>query len=415
MATPTGGRRATPLPVLDRPVRAIAAGGAFTLFIDADGALWAAGRNEYGELGDPALPTGRGNTKALRDAPAPVPGMRDVLAVAAGGAHILALRKDGTVWAWGFNGSFDPVAARAGQLGTDAVDFTATPRQVPGLTDVVAVAAGSAHSVALRRDGTVWVWGNNAFGQLGDGTRPRQVGDATSWRARPTQVSGLTDVIAIAAGWHHTLALKRDGTVWSWGHHGKGQLGGGAYPGAVCVSSSYLYEPLYCPRPVQVMGVYGQTPALGGVRAISAGGSSSMALLANGTVVAWGDNAEGQLGTAFREKYPDAPLADPKWRSKSAAGVHAPLPVDQWDPATQRVAPLTGVVAISMGTQHTLALKGDGTVWSWGSNGTGQLGVELQGTFKIDKKYPYAFLVPELTSAHLIAAGGLHSVVGIRR
>jgi alpha-tubulin suppressor-like RCC1 family protein len=332
-----------------------------------------------------------------------------VTAVAAGGGHALALRRDGTVWSWGYNGFFYPAAPKAGQLGTDALEIGTSPRKVEGLSDVIAIAAGSGHSVALRRDGTVWVWGSNAYGQLGDGTAPREAGDVTAWRARPGQVGGLTDVIAIAAGGNHTLALKRDGTVWSWGHHGNGQLGGGSNPGPSCVRPKSSFDPVICTRPVQVLGSYGRSATLTNVRAITAGGNSSLALLNDGTVVGWGDNKDDQIGTAYRQKYPEFPSATPKWVSRDAPGVHAPLPVDEWDPRAPGVKPLTNVVAISAGSNHTLVLKGDGTVWSFGGNGQGQLGIEHTGDFST--KYPYAFPIPGLTGVKAIAAGGVHSVV----
>jgi YD repeat-containing protein len=136
--------------------------------------------------------------------------------MAAGYYHTVALKNDGTVWAWGYNAQ--------GQLG----DGTTTQRTVPvqvmaspgvGLTNVKAIAAGYKHTVVVKNDGTVWTWGWNSDGQLGDGT--------TTDRKTPVQVSGLTNVKAVAAGYYHTVALKNDGTVWSWGYNYYGQLGDG--------------------------------------------------------------------------------------------------------------------------------------------------------------------------------------------
>ncbi len=116
-------------------------------------------------------------------------------AVAAGVGHTVALRGDGTVWAWGDNSS--------GQLGDGTYTQRDVPVQVPGLTSVTALAAGRNHTVALRSDGTVWAWGSNSSGQLGNGT--------TSERLTPTRVPGLTSVTALAAVDNHTVALRSDG------------------------------------------------------------------------------------------------------------------------------------------------------------------------------------------------------------
>lgn len=126
--------------------------------------------------------------------------------IAAGDTHTVALKSDGTVWSWGYNAS--------GQLGDGRTIRQVEPVQVTGLTSVTAIAAGFGHSVALRSDGTVWVWGDNSSGQLGDGTeRDRST-------PVPVMASGsvpLDDVIAIEASGYYSVALKSDGTVWCWG------------------------------------------------------------------------------------------------------------------------------------------------------------------------------------------------------
>ncbi|WP_158620279.1 MULTISPECIES: hypothetical protein [Corallococcus] len=171
-----------------------------------------------------------------------------MVSTAAGDNHVLALKSDGTVWAWGRNFS--------GQSGNnDEWKYDVyTPTQVPGLTGMVALAAGGESSVALKSDGTVWAWSKNASGQLGDGT--------TTNRLTPIQVPGLTGVVALASGPYYTLAVKLDGTVWT--------------------SSFYSFQ--------------GTVPGLAGVVALAAGASHSLALKSDGTVWAWGRNAYGQLG-----------------------------------------------------------------------------------------------------------------------
>ncbi|BBO18213.1 conserved hypothetical protein [Candidatus Brocadia pituitae] len=121
--------------------------------------------------------------------------------ISGGAFHTIALKSDGTVWAWGSN--------FWGQLGDGTNNYSNYRVQVVGLSDVIAIAAGSEHNVALKSDGTVWAWGENKYGQLGDGTNTD--------RNTPVQVSGLNDVAAIAAGWWFTTALRSDGTVWEWG------------------------------------------------------------------------------------------------------------------------------------------------------------------------------------------------------
>jgi alpha-tubulin suppressor-like RCC1 family protein len=132
--------------------------------------------------------------------------------VAAGNTHGLALRSDGTVWAWG--------QGTHGELGDGTLSTSTTPVQVYGLSGVVAVAAGIKDSLALRSDGTVWDWGENQFGQFGNGT-------TADSQPTPVQVRGLTGVTKIAAGGNFNLALRSDGTVWAWGYNQVGELGNG--------------------------------------------------------------------------------------------------------------------------------------------------------------------------------------------
>ncbi|MBI4495208.1 MAG: tandem-95 repeat protein, partial [Chloroflexi bacterium] len=146
-----------------------------------------------------------------RPTPVQVSGLSGMTAVAAGQEHSLAVKSDGTVWAWGYNW--------AGQLGDGTTTSRPTPVQVSGLSGMTAVAAGQEHSLAVKSDGTVWAWGDNFNGQLGDGTTTR--------RFTPVQVSSLSNVVAVAGGSSHSLVRKGDGTVWAWGYNNRGQLGDG--------------------------------------------------------------------------------------------------------------------------------------------------------------------------------------------
>ncbi|NMO13423.1 hypothetical protein HPC49_08670 [Pyxidicoccus fallax] len=268
-----------------------------------DGTLLAWGRNGWGELGD--------GTATRRDVPVPVPGLTGVVAIAAGAYHTVALKQDGTVWTWGLN--------EWGQLGIGetAPDTRLVPTQVQGLSEVTAIDAGRHHSVALRRDGTVWAWGHNTSGELGDWS--------TVHRFRPVQVKGLSNVVSVVAGSIHTVALRRDGSVWAWGFNGNGQLGDETFESR--------------PVPAQVLGMTG-------VASVTSRGDHTVALKRDGTVWAWGRNDLGQLG--------DGTTFD------------SPEPVQVSVPG--------GAVGVFGGGNHTMALARDGTVWAWGSNAGGQLG-----------------------------------------
>lgn len=220
----------------------------------------------------------------------------------------------GNVWAWGDNGF--------GELGNGTTTASPSPSPVSNLSNVVAIADGCCDDefgLALKSDGTVWAWGANGFGESGNGT--------TAPSLTPVQVSSLTGVTAIAAGWDHALAVKGDGTVWAWGLNANGELGNGT-----TTNSS---------TPVQVSN-------LSNVVAVAAGDSESMALKTDGTVWVWGYNGNGQLGI----------------------GTTSPSPLT----SPVQVSGLAAVVAIAAGNGNSLVLKGDGTVWGWGYNLDGRLG-----------------------------------------
>ena len=204
------------------------------------------------------------------------------------------------------------------QLGTGTPGPSDVPAPVSGLKFVTAVAAGGRHSLALLANGTVVAWGANGLGQLGDGE--------TTASAVPVAVHGLSGVRAIAAGGSHSLALLNNGTVMAWGNNEGGQLGSGT-----SAEDSLV--------PVAVQG-------LSGVRAIAAGSGFSLALLMNGTLVSWGENESGQLG------------------SGSIRSTDSPVAVKR----------ITNASAISAGGEFGLAVLANGTVQAWGNDDWGQLG-----------------------------------------
>ncbi|MFD4318586.1 RCC1 domain-containing protein [Streptomyces sp. NPDC058548] len=292
-------------------VRELSAGGfnsnlSFALALLDDGTVLSWGGNTSGQLGD--------GTTTQRGFPATVAGLSGVSAIsAAGGPFALAVR-GGRVLAWGTNAY--------GQLGNgfttpDTAGLATRPVAVQSLNKVKDVSAGCEHSVALREDGTVWTWGRNQFGQLGNGT------DVD--RNTPQKVPGLDDVVAVTTGCLHTLALTAGGTVKGWGHNGSGQLG----------DDSTEHRKV----PVDVRH-------LDGVTKVFAGAYQSYALLDDGTVRAWGNNSNGQLGDG------------------STVNRTTPVPV----PGLSDVQEMAG------GWVHTLAVLSDQSVLAWGNNSNGQLG-----------------------------------------
>jgi alpha-tubulin suppressor-like RCC1 family protein len=326
-----------------------------SLALKSDGTVWALGQNDYGQLGD--------GTNTNRNAPVQVKGpkvpngeefLSGVQDIDGGYRHSLALKGDGTVWAWGYN--------KYRQLGDGTTTDSNTPVQVKGpegpngeefLSGVKAISSGGQHGLALTNDDTLWAWGKGEFGELGDGS--------TTNSSTPVQVKGpngagfLTDVKALAGGQIYSLALKNDGTVWAWGSNNWGQLGDGTTTQRNA--------------PVQVRG-------LSGVQAIDAGHSHSLALKSDGTVWAWGKNDYGQLG--------------------DGTTTQRNVPV--------KVRRLSGVQDIDGGYRHSLALKSDGTVWAWGRNKYGQLGVA--GTTQ--RNFPVQ--VSGLSGVRAIGAGHSHSL-----
>lgn len=303
-----------------------------SLVVKADNSVISWGENGNGVLGD--------GTVQQRSGPVCIP-ISGVIAVATGISHSVALRSDLTVWTWG-DDSF-------GQLGngTTITVGRTVPIAVPGLNGFIAVAAGRFHSLALKNDGTVWSWGNNSFGQLGDGS--------TANRASPVQIPGLTGITAISAGEYHSLARKSDGTVYSWGSNSVGQLGDGT-------TTSRL-------SPVVVTGLIAQS--------IASGTYHNLAIKADGSVWAWGANSFGALG--------------------DGTTVNRSTPV--------RSGTLVNIVEVAGGGYHSLAVRSDGTLWTWGYNSLGQLGLGNLTNSLVPAS------VSGITTAAAVGAGTFHSLV----
>ena len=341
----------------------IAAGGSHSLAIKTDGSLWAWGNNANGQLGD--------GTTISKFEPVQIGTESNWSMVSAGGDYSMAIKTDGTLWAWGNR-------AR-GQLGDGSTTGRMTePHQIGTDTDWVSISVGSSHTMAIKADSSLWAWGDNDQGRLGDST--------SAHRSTPTQIGDDTNWGMVSAGSQHTTALKTDGTLWAWGFNSYGQLGG-----ATTGTSSYI--------PLQI-GTDTDWTAIS-----STAGSHSLALKANGTLWAWGRNSQGQLGdgSTVDKHEPTQITTETDWRSITAGSIHsAAIKLDgtlwAWGynsygtlgdgTSTNRNNPTpigTDTTWVSLAADsHTMAIKADGSLWTWGRNGNGRLG---DGT-SVDKLEP---------------------------
>lgn len=296
----------------------VESGRTHSMAIDKNGSLWAWGNNSLGELGD-GTTTPRGVPKKVMD---------NVKSVAAGDRFTVAVKNDGTLWTWGDNRSGQTGDGTGGSsIGTggtyDAI--TLLPKKV--MENVKAVSAGIQSVYAIKNDDTLWAWGGNQAGEIGNGT-------AGFDNSQLTPVKIMEDVRAVSGGDWFTVALKNDNSLWAWGNNSDCQLGDGT------VEKKYT--------PVKVME---------NISEVSAGGGFTLAVSIDGVLFSWGGNYTGALGVYTR-------------------GQIAPTPVKVME----------DVKTVATGGFHSLILKRDGTLWACGNNNDGQLGDNTKESRTIPKK-----------------------------
>ncbi len=312
----------------------VAAGGEHSLVLRSDGTVFSFGSDAHGQLGD-----GDETTVGIRHEPIMVEGVKHVLRIAAGNRYSVALTADGTVWTWGFN-----TDGQLGRIVQDnkgrVLDEVHTLEPVKGLDNIIDIAAGHSHNLALQSDGTVWAWGSNRHHQLGRG-------NMTASSHEVQQVQGLPHIVAIAAGNGHSLALSEDGTVHAWGNNSHGQAGQDPLQSELVRFGT--------PQSIDLPETF-----KGKFMAIAAGDKFSIAVREDGTVWAWGSNEFQVLGS-------DTPINGINNLSFQPVQIHT----------------ISGVVAVSAGTRHVLALDNQNQIWSWGQNDQGQLGDDRTSDFHV--------------------------------
>lgn len=310
----------------------IAAGGNTSFAINSSNSLYGWGFDAEGEIGD--------NDRKSKTTPVKINGVFTQIAIGSG-SNSAALKKDNTLWEWGVNCS-DPSSVRT------------TPTKTQ--TGYIQISAGDKRVFGIKEDHSLWAWGDNSYGCLGTGNN--------NFQMYPVKI--MEDVIQVAAGTNHTLAIKNDGSFWAWGNNYEGQLGNGQFGGgkdknspikimegvSQAATGTYHSLALKTDGSLWFWGINTESPVkiMDGVTQIAGGNAHYFAIKTDGSLWAWGDNDKGQLGNG---------------ESGSRKNEYSPVKI------------LDDVVRVSAGTNHTLAIKSDGSLWAWGSNSHGQLG---QGT-----------------------------------
>lgn len=362
-----------PANALEPKFKAIAQGPTSGLALDKNGDLWYWGSNFYSES---THPTNTSDSSSYnKPYPVRVDGVLNATEMEAGNFFCVALAENGTVWTWGWSAfgqlGYDLMERIADRTAGDTVIITNgnytildfTPLMIPDLADIEMVSAGELFCVALMKNGTVWTWGNNNYGQLCNGTNITSTMETFHGRSQPEKVEFLDDVAFVTAGPKNGAAIKRDGTVWIWGARHNALFG--AY-GKKHASAIQPYQGISVP--VLIEGI-------DRAMEIKLGEDFAVALRDDGTVWTWGWNGKGQLSNSNKDYV--------------------------YDPAV--VPGLADIVQIAAGNRHCLALRDDGTLLAWGDNGKGQL---CDGT----TTNRYSPIEVPLTNVVAIAAGGDTSI-----
>lgn len=304
--------RCLPAKVPIEGVQKISVGRLDCMALKTDGTVWTWGSNYYGSRGDGTQTPKPKDTLPddYHSYPARVPGLSDIVDIECTPNNYFAIGKDGTVWAWGEN--------LCGSLGDGTKEDRLTPVQVKGLTGIVSVKGSGIHTLALDDQGRVWAWGSNSYGSLGDGT--------TNDSYTPKQVP-IDHVKAVFAGIRTSWAVKDDGSLWAWGHNEFGQLGDGTT------------ENRYSPVRIGLDNVVDMAPD----------GVKILALRSDGTVWGWGYDTVG-----FKVRNGDGTI----------------------DTSPEKMD-LSDIKAITSYYTNFLVLKNDGTLWVWGGNERGALGIGI--------------------------------------
>ncbi|MCF8255171.1 MAG: T9SS type A sorting domain-containing protein [Bacteroidia bacterium] len=402
-------------------VKAIATFSACTVVILADGTVWSWGANTIGQLGV--------NSTTSSLVPQQVHGPNNVgyldsaKSLCANYQSVFVLREDGTVWGWGWNGT--------GVLGDGSYSNT---KKFPGqviksdftpLTGIVKISSSAEHVLALTEAGSVYTWGKDYNGELGQGSNPGSF-FLTAVPVVSESGSGiLSNVKSVAAGGQFSLALKQDGSVWSWGANANGKLGNPSSSGTS--------------KPIQVKGLDGSTP-LTGIIEIAVGKQHALALTNSGTLLAWGDNSYGQLSASFLGLYSPKPIL-----VKGLNGITKIVASNESSAAEmngkelliwgnnslgnignttktsieiipkkvlneQGGFPFVPIKSNEVGDDHQLTLNADGTIYAWGNYSSNVLiGSNFEKAFLPNKIYD-SLGINYLNGIKQISAGKLHNL-----
>lgn len=340
-----GNYQSVPTKVLDNVV-SVSCGSEHTAAIKADGSLWMWGNDSRGQIGVGGNVSFKGDIFTIQTTPKKV--MDNVVAVSCGEDFTAAIKSDGTLWMWGTNIS--------GQLGNGGggnaqSKYGTVYQNVPLkiMDGVAAVSCGWDYAAAIKTDGSLWMWGDGSDFKLGNGLASNvdYPSPGVTGKNQPVPTKVMDGVATVSCGRSHTAAIKTDGSLWVWGLNLYGQIGNGS--GNFSCHGNLTYQT----TPAKVMD---------GVIDVGCGEYFTAAAKTDGSLWTWGMNWNGELGNGGKGNV----IEDAERRT-----IHQTVPVKVMD----------GVAAVSCGNSYTAAIKADGSLWTCGSNSSGQLGNGNKGNF----------------------------------